>query len=228
MGVLFTSDYSMTPNLSPYNTTAAGAASPPPAYSPRNSRQTQQQQRLVHRQLQLQRLHQFQRRSMGAFVQPVHLDRANLLRGSAMADRPADDDTVSPISMYINTSVHVVNNKNLVALADTPSTHANAISQAVTKALRENSSGQCGIPMIDEDGRPRPLQVHVEAGIIVEGSENIVGSEAAVCSMARQNQSKEQPQAVQRQPDAELSNNGNNSSSGSDQNTASKRRRACT
>ncbi|PHH72303.1 hypothetical protein CDD82_6043 [Ophiocordyceps australis] len=219
----------MTSNLSPYNTTAAGTTSPPPAYSACYSRQTQQQQYLVHRQLQLQRLQQLRQRSMSPFAQPVHLDRANLLRGSAMADRPGDDDTASPISMYINTSVHVVNNQNLVALADTPSAHANAISQAIAKALRENSSGQCGIPMIDEDGRPRPLQVHVEAGILVEGSENIVGSEAAVCSMARQNQSKDQPQAVQRPLDGELSNQGNSdnnsSGGGSGQKTAAKRRR---
>ncbi|QYS98806.1 hypothetical protein H0G86_005966 [Trichoderma simmonsii] len=108
---------------------------------------------------------------------------------SAMATEDEDDqeeENISPISLRINTSVLISKNNNLVCLTDTPASHANAIARAVVKAIQENSSGQCGIPMIDEDGRPRPIKIEVDAGITVEGSGNIVGNEDIVNQVLQQ------------------------------------------
>lgn len=96
-----------------------------------------------------------------------------------------DEEGFSAISLRINTSVHISSNNNLVCLNDTPASHANAIAKAVVQAIQENSSGQCGIPMIDEDGRPRPVKIEVDAGITVEGSGNVVGSEDVVNQVLR-------------------------------------------
>lgn len=95
------------------------------------------------------------------------------------------DEGLSSISLRINTSVVVSSNSNVVVLADTPADHANAIAHAVVKAL-ESSSGQCGIPMIDEEGRPRPVHIHVDAGLTVGGAGNVVGNRAVVHEAARQ------------------------------------------
>ncbi|KOS18700.1 hypothetical protein ESCO_000962 [Escovopsis weberi] len=98
----------------------------------------------------------------------------------------ADDDELnseggfSPICLRINTSVVVNSSNNLICLFDTPASHANAIAKAVVQAIQENSSGQCGIPMIDEDGRPRPLKIEVDAGITVDGANNVIGSEEMI------------------------------------------------
>ncbi|UKZ77625.1 hypothetical protein TrVFT333_005349 [Trichoderma virens FT-333] len=108
---------------------------------------------------------------------------------SAVATEDEDDreeESISPISLRINTSVLISKNNNLVCLTDTPASHANAIARAVVKAIQENSSGQCGIPMIDEDGRPRPIKIEVDAGITVEGSGNVVGNENVVNQVLRQ------------------------------------------
>ncbi|PTB46620.1 hypothetical protein M441DRAFT_129011 [Trichoderma asperellum CBS 433.97] len=100
-------------------------------------------------------------------------------------DDADDEEGFSTISLRINTSVHISSNNNLVCLNDTPASHANAIARAVVQAIQENSSGQCGIPMIDEDGRPRPVKIEVDAGITVEGSGNIVGNENVVNQVLR-------------------------------------------
>lgn len=103
---------------------------------------------------------------------------------TAMSQTSFDDNDdsdasegISPISLRINTSVIITKSNNLVCLSETPAEHANAIARAVVQAIYDNSSGQCGIPMIDEDGRPRPVNIEVDAGITVEGAGNIVGKE---------------------------------------------------
>ncbi|RFU72684.1 hypothetical protein TARUN_9574 [Trichoderma arundinaceum] len=106
------------------------------------------------------------------------------LMGETIAEEIEDggysEEGLSSICLRINTSVLVSSHNNLVCLSDPPASHANAIAKAVVQALRENSSGQCGIPMIDEDGRPRPVKIEVDAGVTVEGSGNIIGNESVV------------------------------------------------
>lgn len=107
-----------------------------------------------------------------------------------LRDRVEPEDDVepglSPISLRINTSINVTKNNNLVCITDTPTSSANAIAQAVVGALQEKSCGNCGIPMIDEEGRPRPLNIEVDASMAIDGSDNIVGHEGFIKQVLRQ------------------------------------------
>ncbi|KAL6868657.1 hypothetical protein J3F83DRAFT_737913 [Trichoderma novae-zelandiae] len=147
--------------------------SPPPAYTPRTALDFAAQMRQQLRE-------------------PFILGRPSIPEAVLEAlvtedeDEQDQEESISPISLRINTSVLISKNNNLVCLTDTPASHANAIARAVVKAIQENSSGQCGIPMIDEDGRPRPVKIEVDAGITVEGSGNVVGNEAIVNEVLRQ------------------------------------------
>lgn len=96
------------------------------------------------------------------------------------------DEGQSPISLRINTSVRISSNNNLVCCNTSPADNAKAIARAVVVALQENSSGQCGIPMIDEDGRPRPVKIEVDAGVEVQGTGNVIGDEKVINEVLRQ------------------------------------------
>ena len=100
-----------------------------------------------------------------------------------------DDDSysaMSPLNLRINTSVNISSSNNLVCLADSPANHANAIAEAVVQAIQRNSSGSCGIPMIDGDGNPRHVKIEVDAGIVVDGLGNVVGNEKVIDEVLRQ------------------------------------------
>ncbi|KAL7927880.1 hypothetical protein ACQKWADRAFT_278120 [Trichoderma austrokoningii] len=145
--------------------------SPPPAYTPP---QTAPALALLRRQMR------------ESFVMGRSSGVDSVLDVVSAQEEDADEEEgFSAISLRINTSVHVSSNNNLVCLNDTPASHANAIAKAVVQAIQENSSGQCGIPMIDEDGRPRPVKIEVDAGITVEGAGNIVGNENIVNQVLR-------------------------------------------
>uniref|UniRef100_A0A1Y1N2U9 Uncharacterized protein n=1 Tax=Photinus pyralis TaxID=7054 RepID=A0A1Y1N2U9_PHOPY len=47
------------------------------------------------------------------------------------------------------------------------------------------ASGQCGIPMVDEDGRPRPIKIRVDASTEVVGADNVVGHEEIIIGESR-------------------------------------------
>lgn len=130
---------------------------------------------------------------MASFARATQLSSADLLRDpSRVLNRSTLTDMLggeqecgeaegsSPISLRINTSISVTQDNNLVCITDSPEQQAKAIAHAVVRAMQENSSGGCGIPMIDEDGRPRPINIEVDASVAVEGSGNVVGSEAVV------------------------------------------------
>jgi hypothetical protein len=97
-----------------------------------------------------------------------------------------DDSLSSSLKIRINTSINISKNNNVVCITDSPQQHANSIARAVTKAIQENSSGNCGIPMIDCEGNPRPITIEVDAGTVVDGEGNMVGSEAFILKMMRQ------------------------------------------
>lgn len=52
-------------------------------------------------------------------------------------------------------------------------------------ALKAGSAGTGGLPMIDEEGRPRPVVLEVEAGWRIEGDGNVVGREDIVRDVVR-------------------------------------------
>ncbi|RGP74353.1 hypothetical protein FLONG3_6132 [Fusarium longipes] len=99
-----------------------------------------------------------------------------LFSGTASDDQDETSEAGSPISLRIDASVNVSRSNNIVCLTATPAEQANAIAKAVVQALHEGSSGRCGIPMIDDSGCPRPLNIEVNAGLVVDGTGNVVGS----------------------------------------------------
>lgn len=154
---------------------------PPPAYTPRRvpdlaaltARAIQTRQGLANM------IHTMQSQNQQAPYATTH--------PGAMADdqdEAAPEDS-SPICLRINTSINVSRSNNIVCLTATPAEQANAISRAVVQALNEGSSGRCGIPMIDESGCPRPIKIEVDAGIVVEGTGNVVGSREVVGELIR-------------------------------------------
>ncbi|KAJ6446111.1 rRNA-processing protein UTP23 [Purpureocillium lavendulum] len=144
--------------------------SPPPAYTP--NRQPLDLRTITARQLEQQR---------EAQPRPILIDStpvAEFLTGSAIDDASSEmgDDESSPIFLRINTSIKVSNNNNVLCIGSTPADSAKQIAEAVVKAMRDYSAGNAGLPMIDEEGRPRPVKIDVDAGVTVEGANNFLGS----------------------------------------------------
>ncbi|RCI14902.1 hypothetical protein L249_6744 [Ophiocordyceps polyrhachis-furcata BCC 54312] len=117
----------------------------------------------------------------------VDLSRAVQLttRVETSEDSDSDLESLSSITVHINTSVTVSGDNNTVCLTDTLDASAKANASALVKAMQDASPGQCGIPMIDEEGRPRPLNIHVDAGLTIAGAGNIIGDEASVVNISR-------------------------------------------
>ncbi|KAF4983490.1 hypothetical protein FZEAL_1113 [Fusarium zealandicum] len=158
--------------------------SPPPAYTPRRAADRPAiDARTVQARHILASLAQAQAHDRS---QQQQAPFATLLPGAVCQeqDEPAGEEG-SPISLRINTSVNVSRSNNIICLTATPAEQANAIARAVVQALHEGSSGRCGIPMIDEQGCPRPLRIEVDAGLVVEGTGNVVGTRDIVSELLR-------------------------------------------
>ncbi|KAF5013516.1 hypothetical protein FDECE_476 [Fusarium decemcellulare] len=155
--------------------------SPPPAYTPRRAADIPT---LTARAIQA-------RQGLASMVQALQQTQqqqapfATLLPGAVADDQDEPSEDSSPISLRINTAVNVSQSNNIVCLTATPAEQANAIARAVVQALHEGSSGRCGIPMIDEQGCPRPLRIEVDAGVVVEGTGNVIGSREVVGELLR-------------------------------------------
>lgn len=106
----------------------------------------------------------------------------------------------SAIVIRINTGIRIMGQDNLLVLPLPPSSHctksqannandeeeeeetssptaenARYIAEAVMAAIRQGGEQeQGGIPMIDEEGRPRGITVQIEAGVEVRGKRNVV------------------------------------------------------
>jgi hypothetical protein len=124
----------------------------------------------------------------------VRVNNDDAPRVEPAADNEADDwdddhsqceDLKSPITIRINAGVRVSSSSNVVVLAAAPSEVAALVAQAVVAGIREASAGRCGIPMVDEDGHPRPLRVEVDTGLEVNGVGNVVGAERVVKDIMR-------------------------------------------
>jgi hypothetical protein len=87
-----------------------------------------------------------------------------------------DDDDRSPIELRITTTVQVEGDNNAILLTASPAAHAQVIAEAVTATVRQAGGMNGGIPMIDEEGRPRPFRISVSAGMNIEGSGNVLGN----------------------------------------------------
>lgn len=91
------------------------------------------------------------------------------------------DGDRSAITVRISTAVRVTGDHNVMCLAADPAATARFVAEAVTRVLRGGGAeARGGIPMIDEEGRPRPLRIEIEAGTDVRGEGNVVGGEAVV------------------------------------------------
>ncbi|KID90227.1 hypothetical protein MGU_02932 [Metarhizium guizhouense ARSEF 977] len=154
---------------------AANGVSPPPAYSPQPRRYSLPRVPAVEAPY----YHNMPR-------EPVVIGREPITAVITGEDEGDADEGQSPISLRINTSVRISSNNNLVCCNTSPADNAKAIARAVVVALQENSSGQCGIPMIDEDGRPRPVKIEVDAGVEVQGTGNVIGDEKVINEVLRQ------------------------------------------
>ncbi|EQB48836.1 hypothetical protein CGLO_11895 [Colletotrichum gloeosporioides Cg-14] len=73
-----------------------------------------------------------------------------------------DHEELSPISLRISTRINIASDGNLIALPSSPSEQANSIARAVVEAI-QGQDWATGLPMIDENGRPRPLKLEVDA-----------------------------------------------------------------
>jgi hypothetical protein len=90
-------------------------------------------------------------------------------------DDGAEDDSnsLSPINITIECPLHIQGDNNIVAIDTASST--NKIAQGIVGALKAMSMSGHGVPMIDEDGRPRPITVTAVAEVRITGSKNVVG-----------------------------------------------------
>lgn len=100
-------------------------------------------------------------------------------------DMSSDDvEELSPIELSIKVPMAVTGDENRVT-AD-PSVSANKIAIGIMHALKTVSINGIGMPMIDENGRPRPIKIDVMAEIKIDGSRNIVGEAATLKPVSSQ------------------------------------------
>ncbi|TVY56036.1 hypothetical protein LCER1_G002191, partial [Lachnellula cervina] len=99
-------------------------------------------------------------------------------------DSSDDEDEVeeaprlSEIHIMINTPLMITGDGNTVSVD--VALNAAKVSAAVVSALKQMSSTGGGVPMIDGDGKPRPVTMEITAEIKVEGSNNVVGDKAVL------------------------------------------------
>jgi hypothetical protein len=103
--------------------------------------------------------------------------------GTQYAASEADHDVAfeeggSRIILQINTPLLIKGDNNIIALD--PSLQASKIALSVVQALKQLSASSHGIPMVDEDGCPRPIVVEIKAEVKVEGNRNVVGEKSVM------------------------------------------------
>lgn len=91
-----------------------------------------------------------------------------------------DDEHLSSIHLKISNPIVVTGDNNLVAIDPLS---ASKIAMAVIQALKQMSMEASGVPMIDEEGRPRPIKVDVAAELKIEGNRNVFGERAVLAAV---------------------------------------------
>ncbi|ROT35586.1 hypothetical protein SODALDRAFT_320884 [Sodiomyces alkalinus F11] len=163
----------------PKEGTEGNGPEPPPAYTP--PMRTRLQENLAAALLNNADANL---RQLGHRILSVPVPSAVL---RAPSPDPEEDtlEELSPINLRISTRVNVSRDNNLIALPYFPSEQAGATADAIVRAFKRSTVMEGGIPMIDQDGRPRPVKIEVDAGITVEGSSNIIGTEAIIADVLR-------------------------------------------
>ena len=106
----------------------------------------------------------------GLNIQGAHVDDSD--------DENEEEPRLSEIRITVNTPLMITGDGNSVSVD--VALNASKVSAAVVAALRGMSTVAGGVPMIDGDGRPRPITMEVTAEIKVEGSNNVVGDKAVL------------------------------------------------
>lgn len=95
----------------------------------------------------------------------------------------------SAITIRVSTAVKVHGEGNIVCLGSEDEAGlssaqralaARMVADAVVGAITSRDGGGAAVPMIDEEGRPRPLKVEIEAGVQVRGRDNVLGGREVV------------------------------------------------
>jgi hypothetical protein len=120
---------------------------------------------------------------------------------------PDMDATHSPINVKISSPITIIGDANLIAidLADIASSMANCI----IRSIKDCSMAHAGIPMIDEEGRPRPIDVQVDTGIIVRGNKNTIGENEVLLGIRATRDSKRKREQTEEGNDEQPNAEGN-------------------
>ncbi|KAI6777811.1 uncharacterized protein J7T54_000401 [Emericellopsis cladophorae] len=117
---------------------------------------------------------------MANYVPPPYSGQPRRYPGPVSAVAPqaalANHDYAFRIRIDTSTTVRQVN--NIVDIAGSAAEQAGAIAEAVT--------AECGIPMIDGNGHPRPIDVEISACLTVDGSGNFVGDDKSLAGVVQQ------------------------------------------
>lgn len=89
-----------------------------------------------------------------------------------------EQEDLSPIALRISVPINVDGNNNVVAID--AAKIAIQIAKSMVKILQDMSAGTSGVPMIDQDGRPRPVECRVDCKVKVKGDKNTVGEKAVI------------------------------------------------
>ncbi|TVY50152.1 hypothetical protein LOCC1_G000073 [Lachnellula occidentalis] len=134
--------------------------------------------------------------ALGLNIHNTHVDSSD--------DENEEEPRLSEIRITVNTPLMITGDGNSVSVD--VALNASKVSAAVVAALRGMSTVAGGVPMIDGDGRPRPITMEVTAEIKVEGSNNVVGDKAilskTVAGSAFQKGREEEEQVAPKTPDA--------------------------
>ncbi|KAN0117377.1 hypothetical protein V8E51_003354 [Hyaloscypha variabilis] len=78
----------------------------------------------------------------------------------------------SAIKLHVKCPLSVNGDHNIVGV-DT-AVNVTRVAQGIFKALKEMGVNGHGVPLVDEDGRPRPITITASAEITITGSKNFV------------------------------------------------------
>lgn len=147
-----------------------------------------------------------------AMPPPAYAYYTSVPQTAAQVDESPESDmdpAPSPIIISISSPVTIIGHTNLIAID--PTKIGTNIAHNIVRSIKDASICSAGIPMIDEEGRPRPIEVIVHAGIKVQGTNNTIGEKAAIFGLQTAADLKREREEME---DDELKAAGNSSESG--------------